>query len=241
MRKLKLIKSLLLNISLGLLLFTGLNSCGSEDSSETESVSETEEVFIKKSDTDENSEAKEASKTKVIARRNKDLKVYSKTENADLEGEVLNEDVDLVEDFGDIGFEGTYNYMDIDEPPMFDECEERVTKEEKTDCFEKFLYKNLHKNIKYPEDAKELNVEGETFVGFVVDNSGVVSQVKVVKGSGAAYEKTEKAINEYIDAYNSLDQAALEAIKATPKTRPAMVNGEPVNVQYVVPVVFEIE
>jgi len=231
MRKLKLLKNLSLNVSLIVLLIVGLYSCGSEESTDVDQKTETEEVIIIETEKpDDNTEVKKATKTRVVTRKDENLKVNSKSEGAELD-----------EDFGDIGFEETYNYLDVDVPPVFDECEEKVSKEEMEECFEKFLMKNLHKNIKYPESSKELNVEGKTYIGFVMDKTGVISQVKIMKGSGAEYEKTEKAINEYIDAYNALDQAALVAIKATPKTRPAMVNGEPVNVQYVIPVVFEVE
>lgn len=231
MRKLKLIKSLALNLILSTLLAVGLYSCGSEDSNNGDNETGTEVIITKPDESVKNTEATKSSKTKVISRRDKELKVKSTSENAE-----------IVEDFGDIGFEETYNFMDVDTPPMFDECNENVTKEEEeSECFEKYLYKYLSKNIKYPESAKELNVEGKTYIGFVIDNTGVVSKVKVVKGSGDAYEKTEKAINEYIDAYHALDQAAIEAIKATPKTRPATVDNKPVNIQYVVPVVFKVE
>jgi protein TonB len=143
-------------------------------------------------------------------------------------------------DFGDVGYTDTYNYVDVDQPPMFDECEDKVTKEEMEVCFEKFLLKNLHRNIIYPESAKELKVEGKTYIGFVIDNNGMISEVKVLKGAGSNYETTENAINNYIDAYYDLDNAAIVAIKATPKIRPALVDGNPVNVQYVIPVVFAL-
>jgi outer membrane biosynthesis protein TonB len=226
----KMFKSLSLNVSLSALLLIGLYSCGSDSNVDTNT--ETDEVIIETVTTDEIAEPKTTSKTRVI-------KTKRAKENIEVNSE--SEDVELDVDFGDVGYADTYNYFDVDEPPMFDECEEKVTKEEMEDCFEKFLLKNLHENIIYPESAKELTVEGRTYVGFVVDNTGMISEVKILKGSGADYETTEKAINSYIDAYNDLDNAAIVAIKATPKTRPAIVNGNPVNVQYVIPVVFELE
>jgi protein TonB len=139
------------------------------------------------------------------------------------------------------GFEGTYNYVDVDEPPMFEECEGKVTDEEQENCFHKFLMTNISKNVKYPESAKELNVEGKVYVAFVVDKNGLISQTKVVRGSGYVYERTEEPINEYIDAYKDLDAAAVEAIKQTQKIKPAMVDNAPVSVQYTIPVSFKIE
>jgi outer membrane biosynthesis protein TonB len=231
MRKLKMTKRLPVAVILSVILLFGMYSCGSE--SDTNTDSETE-VIIETTvpETEVEVETTKTSKTRVI-------RSSRKQENIEVNSEA--EDVELEVDFGDVGYTNTYNYMDVDEPPMFDECEDKVTKEEMQECFEKFLLKNLHENIIYPESAKDLDIEGRTYVGFVVDNTGMISQVKILKGSGADYEKTEKAINNIIDAYDDLDNAAVIAINATPKTQPATVDGKPVNVQYVIPVVFEIQ
>jgi len=235
MRTLIALKSLILNLSL-ILLLIGLYSCGGSDRSTNETDADTEEVIIEineeessnDSDVDADADVDAESEEEVDTR--KDMDVSSVSKDAELEVELENP-----------GFEGTYNYSDVDVPPMFEECDGKVTDEEKEACFQKFLMKNLSENVKYPASAKELNVEGKVYVAFVVDKTGVITQSKVVRGSGYEYERSEDPINEYIDAYNDLDAAAIEAINQTQKMRPAMVANAPVNVQYTIPVSFKIE
>lgn len=231
MRKPIVSKNLFLNLTI-IFLLIGLYSCGGGDSSTNDT--DTEEVIIIEVDDDGDSDSdadKDGdSNADTDADNREDMDVSSKSKDAELEVE-----------FENPGFEGTYNYADVDVPPTFAECEEKVTNEEQEACFQKFLMKNIASNVKYPESAKELSVEGKVYVAFVVDKTGVISQTRVVRGSGFEYEKTEKPINEYIDAYNDLDVAAVEAIKQTQKIKPAMVANAPVNVQYTIPVNFEIE
>ena len=235
MKKPIVFKSLFLNLTL-ILLLVGLYSCGGGDNSADDTDGTETEVIIDVEDTDEgsthdvNADSDSDADADAEVDVREDMDVSSESEDAELEVE-----------FDNPGFEGTYNYTDVDVPPTFEECEGKVTTEEQEMCFQKFLMKNISGNIKYPESAKELNVEGTAYVAFVVDKTGVVSQAKVVRGSGYEYERIEKPINEYIDAYNDLDAAAIEAIILTQKIMPAMVANAPVNVQYTIPVKFEIQ
>lgn len=231
MKNSSIIKSLLLNLIIAFFLI-GLYSCGGSDNSTKNTDSDTEEGIIKVEDegsTYHDNVDSEMDETLEGDERD-DLSISSKSKDAELEVELENP-----------GFEGTYNYVDVDEPPMFEECEEKVTDEEKEKCFHKFLMNNISRNIKYPESAKELNVEGKVYVAFVIDKTGLISKTKVVRGSGYEYESSEEPINEYIDAYKDLDAAAVEAIKQTQKIKPAMVANDPVSVQYTIPVSFKIE
>jgi len=234
MKKPNVTNSLFLNLTL-IFLLVGLYSCGEGDNSADDNDTDTEEVIIEiedegsaNDDTDADYNSDSDADSDVDER--KDMDVSSKSKDAELEVELENP-----------GFEGTYNYTEVDVPPTFEECEGKVTTEEQEACFQKFLIRNISGNIKYPESAKKLNVEGTAYIAFVVDKTGVVSQAKVVRGSGYEYEKIEKPINEYIDAYNDLDAAAVEAIILTQKIMPAIVANAPVNVQYTIPVKFEIQ
>ena len=233
MRKPIFLKNLFLNLTL-IFLLVGLYSCGGGDNSAVEADTDTEEVIIEINDegSANESDVYEDAESNAVVDTREDLDVSSVSKDAELELELENP-----------GFEGTYNYSEVDEPPMFEECDGKVAVDEREECFQKFLMKNISENIKYPESAKELNVEGKVYVAFVVDKTGVISQSKVVRGSGYEYEyeRSEKPINEYIDAYNDLDAAALEAINQTQKIIPAMVANAPVNVQYTIPINFEIE
>ena len=82
----------------------------------------------------------------------------------------------------------------------------------------------VNENIKYPENAKEKGVEGRVVLGFVVDDNGNVSDVKVLRG---------------VDP--DLDAEAVRVVKASPKWEAGKQNGNNVKVSYTFPVVFKLQ
>jgi TonB family protein len=79
----------------------------------------------------------------------------------------------------------------------------------------------LAQNIVYPEYAKNNNIHGTVFVGFVVEKDGSVSNVTIKQG-----------------VQSSIDQEALRVISLMPRWSPGMQNGQAVRVQYMVPIRF---
>lgn len=65
---------------------------------------------------------------------------------------------------------------------------------------------------------------GRTIVKFIIEKDGSVTHAKVHRG---------------IDPY--LDKEALRVINAMPQWTPGMVQGKPVRVQYIVPVIFHLQ
>ena len=80
----------------------------------------------------------------------------------------------------------------------------------------------LAKNIVYPEKAKQKGTEGKVFLQVYIDESGKVVKTSVIKSAGEL-----------------LDNAAEAAIQKTTFT-PGIVNGKPVKVKVVIPVVFKL-
>lgn len=81
----------------------------------------------------------------------------------------------------------------------------------------------IQKKIVYPEIAKRAGVEGKVYVLAFVDESGVVTDAKIIKGIGAG-----------------CDEAALDAVKKT-KFKPGKQRGKAVKVQVSIPVVFRLQ
>jgi len=88
---------------------------------------------------------------------------------------------------------------------------------------EKELMKYLS-SIKYPEIARENDIEGSVYIRFVIERDGRVSNVEVAKGS-------DKILNE----------AALEHVRKMPSWKPGKQNGKEVRVQYIVPIKFTLQ
>ncbi len=86
------------------------------------------------------------------------------------------------------------------------------------------LFKFIYDNIKYPEIAKENNIQGKVILRFCVTYKGTVDQVSVVRG---------------VDA--TLDEEAIRVIKMLPLWKPGKQGGKPVNVWYSVPISFQLK
>ena len=85
------------------------------------------------------------------------------------------------------------------------------------------LFKFISENLEYPQHAIDGQIEGRVVVQFVVDKTGKVGNIQVVRS---------------IDKL--LDQAAIDVVRALPAWKPGMQNGKQVNVRYTLPVSFKL-
>ena len=76
---------------------------------------------------------------------------------------------------------------------------------------------------KYPEMAKEERIEGTVMLKTVIDSTGQVTDIEVIKSIGPSF-----------------DEAAKEAL-ATWTFKPAILNGHPVAVHYVITINFRLD
>ena len=85
------------------------------------------------------------------------------------------------------------------------------------------LMKYIDSHIQYPPEAKKNNIQGRVVVQFVVDKTGKVGEVKVVRS---------------VD--KDLDKEAVRLIKTLPKFIPGRQNGQTVAVWYTLPITFKL-
>ena len=86
------------------------------------------------------------------------------------------------------------------------------------------MMKYLATSIKYPQSAKDANIGGRVIVQFIVDKSGKVTNVNVVRGVDPA-----------------LDAEAVRVVSAMPNWKPGMQKGQAVPVKYTIPVLFKLD
>ena len=86
----------------------------------------------------------------------------------------------------------------------------------------KSFYRELSEKIKYPAQARRMNIEGKVFVEFIVSKKGEPTDFKIVKGIGAG-----------------CDEEAIRVI-ALSKWEPGKQRGIPVRVKMVMPVYFKL-
>lgn len=86
------------------------------------------------------------------------------------------------------------------------------------------MLKYLQKNIRYPAEAREIGLDGTVYLSFVVTTSGDIAQVNVLRGIGGGCE-----------------EEAIRVIKKMPAWNVGLQNGNPVNVQFTLPVTFKLK
>lgn len=84
--------------------------------------------------------------------------------------------------------------------------------------------KFLVKNIKYPEEARKNGTSGTVYITFIIEKSGEITNVKVLKG-----------VNEL------LDNEAARVVNLMPAWEPGMLKGKPVRVQFNMPIQFNLD
>ena len=78
-------------------------------------------------------------------------------------------------------------------------------------------------HLTYPDAAKQAGIQGRVTLKFAIDTDGSVTDVVLLRG---------------VDKL--LDDEALRVVSNSPKWEPGKVNGEPVKVSYVFPIIFQL-
>lgn len=86
------------------------------------------------------------------------------------------------------------------------------------------LQRYIAENTKYPEIAKENNIQGKVIVRFCVNSKGNIEQISIFKGVDPA-----------------LDAEAIRVVKTFPKFKPGRQSGVPVPVWFIVPFDFHLQ
>ncbi|GMT46243.1 MAG: hypothetical protein IEMM0006_2075 [bacterium] len=85
------------------------------------------------------------------------------------------------------------------------------------------LMQYLTENIRYPEEAKKMHLQGRVFLQFVVEGDGSITHVRVLRGVPL------------------LDDEAVRVVRNMPRWIPGSQRGKPVRVSFNLPVKFTLE
>ena len=85
------------------------------------------------------------------------------------------------------------------------------------------FYQDLANRIKYPAQARRMQVEGRVFVEFVINRDGSITEIKVLKGIGGG-----------------CDEEAVRVLKTSPRWNPGKQRGVPVRQRMVIPITFQL-
>jgi len=85
------------------------------------------------------------------------------------------------------------------------------------------LLRYIYQNIHYPPAALKQRINGRVVCSFIVNEDGSLSDITLVQG-----------------VYVFLDDEVLRVIRSMPLWKPAMKDGKPVKIKYIMPVVFRL-
>jgi protein TonB len=118
-------------------------------------------------------------------------------------------------------------FVVVEQMPMFPGCEGESDIAVRKQCSDQKMLEFIYKNIKYPQVAKDNNVEGTVVLKFVVDEKGKVGNIHILKDIGAncghEAERVVKLMNEQNKTWE-----------------PGKQRGRPVKVWFMLPVKFKL-
>ena len=85
------------------------------------------------------------------------------------------------------------------------------------------FYKFIGENLKYPQQARRMGVEGRVFIKFMVDEKGELSDFQVIRGIGAG-----------------CDEEALRVMELATNWKPGVQDGMPVKSTFNLAIVFKL-
>ena len=117
----------------------------------------------------------------------------------------------------------------VEEMPRFPGCENAdATTKQKYDCSKEKMLEYIYKNMKYPKEARDANVEGVVVAQFVVNKDGKIDEISIVRDIGA---NCGEVVLEVLNTMNSMEES----------WTPGKQRGKAVNVLYTIPVRFKLE
>ena len=84
--------------------------------------------------------------------------------------------------------------------------------------------KFLKDNLRYPADAREQYISGTVYLTFVVERDGSITDIRILRGIGGGCE-----------------EEAVRVVRMMPKWTPGKQNGNPVRVQFNLPIRFTLQ
>jgi TonB family protein len=88
------------------------------------------------------------------------------------------------------------------------------------------LMQYLNSKIKYPEECRKMGVEGKVFVKFIVDATGNIINVQVLRG--------------VVDG-KLLEKEAIRVVESMPNWKPGTQGGKAVSVYFTLPISFKLD
>ncbi|MEO9891675.1 hypothetical protein [Aurantibacter sp.] len=118
------------------------------------------------------------------------------------------------------------DFNEVDTYPLFENCDETLTKNGQRQCFEREVLANCAKILNQYRFVLKANTDKNVLVDFLVDQNGEVSVLRIQK---------DNSIDELMPEFNQLITQGLEEL---PPLAPALKRGIPVKAKFRIPIIL---
>ncbi|MEJ2162443.1 MAG: hypothetical protein P8X60_03765 [Robiginitalea sp.] len=121
------------------------------------------------------------------------------------------------------------NWNEVDQFPLFEDCNETVSKPEQRLCFENTLVMHLSMALQDFEFRSDKPLADTLYVDFLVDNRGGISVVSVEENQVLKEENPE------------FERIVSGSLRSLPRLQPALKRGIPVAAKFRIPLVIQTD
>ena len=121
------------------------------------------------------------------------------------------------------------NWNEVDQFPLFEACDESVSKEEQRQCFERTLLMHFSMTLQDFEFQTEQSLKDTLFIDFLIDNQGTITILEIEENAAIRNENPE------------FEGIVSRSLKSLPRIQPALKRGIPVATQFRIPLVIRTD
>ncbi|MCG2462642.1 hypothetical protein K8352_17910 [Flavobacteriaceae bacterium F89] len=118
------------------------------------------------------------------------------------------------------------DWNDVDQYPLFENCDETASKMEQKQCFENTLLSHFSSTMQEFEFKLDAEINDTVNVDFLIDKTGSISVLEI---------KKNPALEAQIPEFNGIIAQCLNSL---PPVAPAIKRGIPVNARFRIPIVL---
>lgn len=119
------------------------------------------------------------------------------------------------------------DWNDVDQYPLFSDCDETASKQAQKECFEQTLLMHFSMTLQDFEFVLDNDVDDTIYVDFLVDHEGEISIVDIERNSAVAAQIPE------------FDGVITQSLKTLPRLAPALKRGMPVKAKFRIPLILK--
>ncbi|MGB5555658.1 MAG: hypothetical protein WBM83_13455 [Flavobacteriaceae bacterium] len=120
----------------------------------------------------------------------------------------------------------TIDWNEVDAYPLFETCDESLSKAEQRACFEEEVFSRFSTTLTAFEFVFEKAVDSIVYVDFLVDREGKIEVLQIEK---------DKTIDAQMPEFDGI---VIQCLKGLPELAPALKRGIPVKTRFRIPIVL---